>query len=130
MHKLTAVDSAARTATCSACGPGARIRVRSTRTLRDGTKRTVWRCTRNAASVRQNRRPGTHKHRRHLRASCDRCGFVPVVPQQLQGHHKDRNRRNNAPGNVETLCANCHVLVHVLERQIGGGAATTAAPPA
>jgi len=34
---------------------------------------------------------------------------------QLELHHRDRNRRNNRPENLETLCANCHRLEHARE---------------
>jgi DNA-binding transcriptional ArsR family regulator len=51
-------------------------------------------------------------HRRHLKEICESCGFIPAHDVQLEIHHKDRNRSNNAPENLQTLCANCHALVH------------------
>jgi hypothetical protein len=40
--------------------------------------------------------------------ACPRCGFVPVVLRQLEVHHKDGDRSNHDPANLEVLCANCH----------------------
>lgn len=51
-------------------------------------------------------------YRRHLGASCERCGFVAVDPIQLDVHHRDHNHGNNALENLATLCANCHRLEH------------------
>lgn len=50
--------------------------------------------------------------RRDMITSCERCGYDDV-PQILGVHHKDRNRRNNAPDNLEVLCPNCHSLEHL-----------------
>jgi len=41
---------------------------------------------------------------------CERCGFVPEVPQQIEVDHKDGNKRNNDRENLWSLCANCHRL--------------------
>jgi hypothetical protein len=41
---------------------------------------------------------------------CERCGFVPEVPQQIHVDHKDGNKRNNDRNNLWSLCANCHAL--------------------
>lgn len=46
----------------------------------------------------------------HYRA-CQRCGWGHE-PAILHRHHKDRNRRNNSPTNIEILCPTCHVLEH------------------
>src|SRR6266511_716487 len=51
-------------------------------------------------------------YRRHLRTVCERCGFEPSHLCQLEVHHVDRDRTNNTPANLETLCANCHTLLH------------------
>jgi hypothetical protein len=54
-------------------------------------------------------------HLRHLRfrgPRCTRCGFDPLVPDQLCVHHADENHSNNAPSNLVTLCLNCHALTH------------------
>ena len=49
--------------------------------------------------------------RRDLVKACARCGF-DKNPEILGVHHKDRNRKNNDPGNLEVLCPNCHSLEH------------------
>ena len=40
--------------------------------------------------------------------NCERCGFVPESPVQLDVDHIDGDRANNDPSNLQTLCANCH----------------------
>lgn len=42
---------------------------------------------------------------------CQRCGF-DRVPEILVVHHRDRNRNNNHPDNLEVLCPNCHAIEH------------------
>ena len=41
---------------------------------------------------------------------CCRCGFVPEHRCQLDIDHRDGNKQNNDPSNIQTLCANCHRL--------------------
>ncbi len=41
---------------------------------------------------------------------CEKCGFVPVHPVQLDVDHIDGNHTNNSRENLMTLCANCHRL--------------------
>lgn len=48
---------------------------------------------------------------------CESCPFVPIHPCQLDVHHLDGNAWNNEPGNLKTLCANCHRLVTFFERR-------------
>lgn len=43
-----------------------------------------------------------------LKAACEVCGTT----QALAIHHKDRNWRNNAPLNLQTLCNSCHTSLH------------------
>lgn len=42
---------------------------------------------------------------------CHRCGFSEV-PEVLQIHHEDRNRRNNSRENLIPLCPTCHSVEH------------------
>lgn len=42
---------------------------------------------------------------------CERCGFT-VTGADLPRHHKDRDRSNNSPENLEVLCAACHRIEH------------------
>lgn len=39
---------------------------------------------------------------------CNKCGFLPITPNQLEIDHIDGDRQNNSPSNLETLCCNCH----------------------
>jgi len=41
---------------------------------------------------------------------CERCGFIPEDPVQLDVDHINADRSNNDPSNLQTLCANCHRL--------------------
>lgn len=54
----------------------------------------------------------------HLKGDqCERCGFLPEHPCQLDVHHRDGDHENNAPANLETLCANCHRLENLGRRK-------------
>lgn len=46
-------------------------------------------------------------------ASCERCGYA--IMEILQLHHKDRDRSNNTPQNLEILCPNCHFEEHLVK---------------
>jgi DNA-binding transcriptional ArsR family regulator len=60
---------------------------------------------------------GRQGHRRFLKAACESCGFEPTHERQLEIHHVDRDRSNNDPINLRTLCSNCHSLVHAAARE-------------
>ena len=51
--------------------------------------------------------------RRHHPNICNRCGYDEYV-RILRVHHRDRNRENNHPDNLEVLCPNCHEVEHLL----------------
>lgn len=51
-----------------------------------------------------------HDYSQYKKDKCERCGFVPIDPVQLDVHHADRNHCNGTPSNLVTLCANCHRL--------------------
>lgn len=42
---------------------------------------------------------------------CERCSY-DKHPAAIIVHHKDKNRSNNDPSNLEVLCANCHAIEH------------------
>ena len=71
-------------------------------------KRSCWSCRR-------------YKHKRYPKQlQCERCGFVPEWHGQLDIDHMDGDHTNNAPDNLQTLCANCHRLkTHLSEDHIG-----------
>lgn len=47
---------------------------------------------------------------KHKKTTCQKCGFIPQHPVQLDVDHMDGNVSNNDPSNLMTLCANCHRL--------------------
>jgi 5-methylcytosine-specific restriction endonuclease McrA len=46
--------------------------------------------------------------RKHLKANCEACGS----DYMLAAHHRDHNRENNTPENIQTLCVKCHARLH------------------
>ena len=48
---------------------------------------------------------------RHHPAKCNRCGY-DRYKSILRVHHKDRNRANRNPENLEILCPTCHDEEH------------------
>lgn len=46
--------------------------------------------------------------------TCERCGHKRDL--ELPRHHKDRDRKNNTPHNLEVLCVACHNKEHMEER--------------
>lgn len=53
-------------------------------------------------------------YRKHKKATCEMCGFVPIHACQLDVDHIDGNRHNHELSNLQTLCANCHrIKTHI-----------------
>ena len=48
-------------------------------------------------------------------AKCDICEWKKV-PEVLETHHKDYDRKNNTIKNGQVLCPNCHRIIHFKER--------------
>ncbi len=48
--------------------------------------------------------------------TCERCGQFDKWKDQPR-HHKDRDRSNNAPSNIEVLCVGCHNQEHMAEHE-------------
>lgn len=44
---------------------------------------------------------------------CNRCGY-DRHPAILHVHHRDHNRNNNHPSNLEILCPRCHKVHHLM----------------
>lgn len=62
--------------------------------------------------------PGGNQARRMYAATeCATCGSKTT----LQRHHKDRNRENNTPENIEILCRECHKNEHMNAGDWGRG---------
>lgn len=60
-----------------------------------------------------------HVHKfmkKHADAGCSGCGETKRY--LLSAHHKDGNRANNKPSNLEVVCGNCHIKRHL--RKIDG----------
>ena len=102
---MTEVDTEALTGVCAFCGP---VRVKRKAGTAPGTFKYL--CAKSQA--RWNGVRGRKDYVGFKGESCQRCGFVALHPAQLDVHHKDRDRTNNTPTNLETLCANCHRLEH------------------
>jgi 5-methylcytosine-specific restriction endonuclease McrA len=100
VHRLVEKDPATMRGVCVVCGP-VHLRYKA-----NGQGDKFLRC---ATRLNARRKPYT-KHKGEV---CERCDFVPEHPRQLDVHHRDHDRKNNAPANLETLCANCHRLEHV-----------------
>ena len=56
-------------------------------------------------------------YKRFKKKRCERC----PSKGPLLVHHKDRNRRNSNPSNLETLCFPCHTREHKAEMDRGRG---------
>jgi len=98
-HELTNIDTVNRTAICSVDG-AVRIAVR---------EKDKWRC-------RERKIQYKKPYRAHRGGVCEKCGFEPEHPCQLDVDHRDGNHENNDPSNLQTLCANCHRLKTWYER--------------
>ena len=56
---------------------------------------------------------------RQIKESCERCDSK----RKLVVHHKDRDRKNNEPSNLETLCRRCHHFEHDCQNNLPSGEA-------
>ncbi len=54
------------------------------------------------------RRAYAMRARKLLLKACETCGGNT----RLSVHHRDRDWRNNAPENIQTLCTPCHMKLH------------------
>lgn len=50
----------------------------------------------------------TSKYQKYMKDSCEVCGGIT----NLEVHHKDKNRSNNDPSNLLTVCESCHSRIH------------------
>ena len=53
-----------------------------------------------------NYRNGSGMYAKTVKKRCERCGTNKS--SKMQVHHKDGDRSNNAPSNLQTLCQSCH----------------------
>jgi hypothetical protein len=62
---------------------------------------------------------GIGTYTQHRKEECERCGSKA----RLCAHHKDRDRTNNSPCNIETLCKRCHQIEHEAGKALPKGEA-------
>ena len=103
MHRLTEIDEVGRTGVCSICGP-VRIKLRNSKAKSLGGK---YKCK---TVYKKSYIKSVYPYAVHKKEICEHCGFIPVHISQLDVDHKDGDRWNNDPSNLQTLCANCHRL--------------------
>lgn len=48
--------------------------------------------------------------------TCEYCGFEPLHLGQLDVDHIDGNHKNHEPSNLQVLCANCHRLKTIVNK--------------
>jgi 5-methylcytosine-specific restriction endonuclease McrA len=48
----------------------------------------------------------------HFPHRCSEC----KTKENLQVHHKDRNRKNNSLSNLQILCSECHRKIHKMRK--------------
>jgi predicted HNH restriction endonuclease len=77
-------------------------------------------CEAHAAHNREVSKRSSRPYLVHRGDVCERCGFVPVIVEQLDVHHANGQHEDNTPSNLVTLCANCHRLAHHEMRAAGG----------
>ena len=100
-HRLSNINEEKLTATCSKCG-GIKIKYRKGK-----NRKGYWACYNKEKEKRIT-------YRKHLKDKCNECGFIPVNKIQMDIHHIDGNHKNNKLENLETLCACCHRLKHIV----------------
>ena len=61
---------------------------------------------------------GIGAYRKYLKNHCERC----PSQRNLVVHHKNRDRTNNEPDNLETICRSCHHAEHEIHNWPKGGA--------
>jgi hypothetical protein len=109
LHRLTNIDEATRTGTCSICGT-IKVKLRDSKKIKLNSK---WRC---GTLHKINTIRFSYPYRLHKKDHCEFCGFVAEHACQLDVDHKDGNKKNNDISNLQTLCANCHRLKTYLNK--------------
>lgn len=101
------------TRSCELCG----ATYETTPRLLARTRYCGRKCANAANARRRNRlkgeanpsyKSGIGIYRRQLKTECERCASTRF----LLIHHRDENRENNTPNNLETLCKRCHQHHH------------------
>lgn len=108
-HRITDIDEKSKTGLCQICGVVS-IKKRYKK-RKDGSD--IYRCSKIYLKQKGlQKRP----YRRHLKECCELCGFIPQHIIQLDVDHIDGNKNNSDPSNLQTLCANCHRLKTLINR--------------
>lgn len=120
IHRLTEIDKAARRGVCCICGP---VKIKVFPHNNGAQCWTKFRANLNRSRnkvlvgegevLKGGKRVKAWKYRKHVKPVCDRCGFEATHPSLIDGHHKDGNRKNNSPENIESLCPICHRIEHL-----------------
>lgn len=107
-HKLSDVDAVERKGTCTICGPGVRVTIRS---KHHTTGVINWRCV--GLVKKRTARDTLRSYQAHRKLWCERedCPYEVDYACLLDVHHRDGNHNNHDPSNLMTLCAFCHRLV-------------------
>lgn len=95
---------------CKACGAPL-VRKRYGNRMEDRSRFLVREhCTQTCANSRATVTRSAHQWRArpHRKPACEECGAT----EKLHAHHKDRDWANDAPENLQTLCASCHLKLH------------------
>lgn len=56
----------------------------------------------------------TKVYQKHMLDKCECCGTT----ENLEVHHKDKDRENNDPSNLLTVCESCHQRIHNMSLEI------------
>jgi hypothetical protein len=46
-----------------------------------------------------------------MKPTCENCGYIPTLPEQLTVFYIDNNREHISVTNLVTLCLNCNVEI-------------------
>jgi 5-methylcytosine-specific restriction endonuclease McrA len=109
LHKLTDIDEVNRQANCSVCGL-VKVKLRDSRYTNPKAR---YRCK---TVYKNNNDKIKYPYKKHKKEYCDKCGFVAEHTVQLDVDHIDGNNNNNNLDNLQTLCANCHRLKTLLNK--------------
>lgn len=101
-HILSKICDNSKTAFCSTCGL---VSVYP----RKRNNKIYWACIKNSPGKADRKKKF---HRSMKKDTCEICGFEAKSPRQLDIHHKDGNHYNDVVENLQTVCANCHRLIH------------------
>ena len=70
--------------------------------------------TNNKGTKSASYKDGIGTYTKYKKDSCEICGSK----ENLCVHHKDKNRHNNHPSNLQTLCRKCHTKEHFILKNI------------